>query len=355
MNKANVRAIVCVAVVLIATLAAIPARPRRASAAEKVSFTVLVGGAFLRAQPSLIAPTTQPVFANQVYTVIGRSADRAWVQVDWSQPDGGSWILANFGAIHGDLSSVPTLKFTAQPAKAAAPITRPQWVPTITARMRVLYQQSARFGKDLSMFTVVGDCNSESTAYLGRLAAGTFQLPKGQEYLQATIARFAWAFPRASLATHGSFGTTAMFDSTWADPSQCRGDEGPLACELRVSKASIVFIALGTGDQYEWQDFEANYRAVVNFTLKSGVLPVLVTKADDLETHSKAPSGYINDVIRRLGKEYGVPVMDFWAVTRSLPNYGLRNEGNDNFHMTPAGSDARILATLQTLDAITHR
>ena len=66
------------------------------------------------------------------------------------------------------------------------------------------------------MFTVVGDCNSESTAYLGRLAAGTFQLPKGQEYLQATITRFAQAFPRISLATHGSFGTTAMFDSTWS-------------------------------------------------------------------------------------------------------------------------------------------
>ena len=84
------------------------------------------------------------------------------------------------------------------------------------------------------------------------------------------------------------------------------------------------------------------------------MLPVLVTKADDLETHSKARSGHINSVIRKLGAEYGVPVMDFWAATRNLPGYGLRNEGNDNFHMTPAGSDARILATLQFLHALTN-
>jgi hypothetical protein len=146
-----------------------------------------------------------------------------------------------------------------------------------------------------------------------------------------------------------------MFEPDWADPGQCAAGEGPLACELRVSKASVVFISLGTGDQFAWRDFEQNYRAVISYTLKAGVLPVLVTKADDLETHSGAASGYINGVIRRLGREYGVPVLDFWAATRGLPSYGLRNEGNDNFHMTPAGSDARILATLQTLYALAGR
>jgi hypothetical protein len=184
------------------------------------------------------------------------------------------------------------------------------------------------------------------------LAAGTFQLPAGQERLQATIARFAPSFPRASAATYGSFGTLSMFDETWTDPARCKAGEGPLACELRASRASIVFIALGTGDQHTWQVFEQNYRAVITYTLSAGVLPVLVTKADDLETHANAPSGYINAMIRRLGREYGLPVMDFWLATRDLPNFGLKNEGNDNFHMTPAGSDMRILATLQTLAAI---
>ena len=225
----------------------------------------------------------------------------------------------------------------------------------MTSRARLLYQQAVRAGKNPGMFTVAGDCNSESTAYLGRLAAGTFQLSRGQEALQATVARFASSFSRASLATHGSFGTAAMFDPTWADPGQCSAGEGPLACELRVSKASIVFIALGTGDQFTWSDFETNYRAIIDYALKTGVLPVLVTKADDLESQAGAASGAINAVIRRLGAEYNLPVLDFWAATRSLPNNGLVDEGNQDFHMTPAASDTRILATLQTLAAITRR
>ena len=342
-------------VVVLVALLLVTALPGRARAAGAVSFTITIGGAYLRAEPGLTATTTKPVFGGQVYGVLGHSADNTWVLLDVPGASDGAWILTSFGSLTGDLSTAPVVSITPTVARAAAPYISPRGVPYVTYRMRLLYQQAVRKGKSANFFTVVGDCNSESTAYLGRLAAGTFELPAGQAYLQATIARFASSFTRSSMATRGSFGTLAMFDTDWADPSQCAAGEGPLACELRVSNASIVFIALGTGDQYEWQNFEANYRLVVNHALESGALPVLVTKADDLETHSEATSGYINSVIRRLGREYGVPVMDFWLATRSLPGYGLQNEGNDNFHMTPAGSDLRVLMTLQTLEAITRR
>jgi hypothetical protein len=347
--KIQVRLAVILTLLLLVT--ALPAPTRAASA---LNFTITIGGAYLRAEPSLAATTTQPVFAGEVYPVVGRSADDLWVLLNAPKAGTGAWILASLGSVGGDLSAAPVVAITPKVARATVgTVTR--GVPVITARQKLLYQQAVRQGKDANFFTVVGDCNSESTAYLGRLAAGTFQLPKGQEYLQSTIVRFASSFTRSSMATHGSFGAQAMFDTDWVDPSQCAAGEGPLACELRVSDASVVFIALGTGDQYEWQDFEANYRQVVSYTLQSGALPVLVTKADDLETHSGATSGYINGVIRRLAREYGVPVMDFWQATRSLPGYGLRNEGNDNFHMTPAGSDLRVLMTLQTLEAITRK
>lgn len=337
-------------VVLVATFAQ-PAH--RLNAASSVTFTVTIGGAFLRANPALTEPTMQPVFADQTYTVVARSADDAWVQLGWVPKAGdGAWLLTLFGTVNGDLSTVPVVEFTPS-VKQAEWTDLPEWVPSITPFMRRTYHMSRWLGKDTGLFTVIGDCNSESTAYLGRLAAGTFTLPEGSEYLQATVERFSASFSRNSIATHGSFGAEAMFDSTWTDPNMC-GDEGPLGCELKLSHASIAFIALGTGDQYTWRDFEKNYRAVIEYTLNADVLPVLVTKADDLETHSQAPSGTINRIIRELGAEYDVPVMDFWAATRDLPGYGLRNEGNDNFHMTPAGSDARILATLQTLYALTR-
>jgi hypothetical protein len=341
----------CGLVVLLTTILAVPARQAHASSA--VTFTITVGGAFLRANPVLTEPTTQPVFADQKYPVVATTADQTWVQLGGVPKAGdGAWLLAMFGNVSGDLSKLPVVDFTPANKRAIISPGLPEWVPAVTPYMRRTYQLSRWFGKDLTLFTVVGDCNSESTAYLGRLAAGTFTLPEGYSYLKPTIERFSASFSRYSLATHGSFGAEAMFDSTWTDPSLC-GDDGPLSCELKYSRASVAFIALGTGDQYTWKDFETHYRAVIEYTLNANVLPVLVTKADDLETHSQAKSGYINAIIRRLGAEYGVPVMDFWAATRELPGYGLRNEGNDNFHMTPAGSDARILATLQTLYALT--
>jgi hypothetical protein len=152
------------------------------------------------------------------------------------------------------------------------------------------------------------------------------------------------------------------FDSTWSDQEQCNADEGPLACELRVSKASILVIALGTGDQHDWSTFEANYRAIVDYTVKAGVLPVLMTKADALESQEGgAPVDYINNVIRSVGAQYNVPVIDFWLATRSLTNYGLAEERNSEqqltnpFHLNEEGMDMRILMTLQALKTITYR
>ena len=57
-------------------------------------------------------------------------------------------------------------------------------------------------------------------------------------------------------------------------------------------------------------------------------------------------------MIRRLASEYNVPLLDFWQATRTLPNNGLLDEGGLNFHLSPAGRDLHLVATLQTLDAI---
>jgi hypothetical protein len=60
-------------------------------------------------------------------------------------------------------------------------------------------------------------------------------------------------------------------------------------------------------------------------------------------------------VVRKLAKEYSVPLLDFYAATRDLPNNGLIDEGDKDFHQSYAGMDRRILTTLQTLAAITGR
>ena len=329
---------------------------RSAHAFGTVKFVITAGSAFLRSEPNLLAPNTVAVFNAEQFNVSERTSDNLWVRLDVPRANGtGTWLLHSFGQIidGGDLNNVPARAPIAVQA-ASGNVALPGYIPTLSTRMRAIYQNGLRAGRDPNMFTVVGDCNSEPTAYIGRVASGIFQLPAGQSYLQGVIAQFGRSFSRISLAARGGYGTSAMMDPTWADPFFChtRDGEGPFPCELRFSNASIVFIELGTGDQYKWREFESNYRPLLDNAIGRGVVPVLVTKADDLESHNGAPSGFINGVIRRVAAEYGAPLLDFEAATRPLPNYGLIDEGNADFHLARDGSDLHILTTLQTLQAI---
>jgi hypothetical protein len=227
-------------------------------------------------------------------------------------------------------------------------------ISPITPAIRKKYRDAVKAGRSPGMFAVVGDCNSEPGAYWWRLAAGTFDVSVHQD-LHGVVERFAWSFTRGSAAAKGGFHSASMFDPTWADPAECGGDEGPLDCELGRSNASVAFISLGTGDTFAWRDFEENYARIIERAIERKVVPILVTKADDLESQQAgAPPGAINDAVRRLGQHYGVPVIDFWQATRALPEFGMRWEGNENFHMSPAGSDLRIVLSLQALDALTR-
>lgn len=227
-----------------------------------------------------------------------------------------------------------------------------QAVPRITAAHKAVYRSSVKSGKDLRMFAVVGDCNSQPSVYLGRVASGEYDVTKLGKRLQQTVAQFQPSFPRVSLAAGGGFRAGSMMDPTWADGALCGTQQGPFECEVWVSRAGVVFIELGTGDQYTWEGFESHYRPMIELARKKGVLPILVTKADRLEEFAGAPPDYLNAVVRRLAKEYGVPLLDFALAARTLPNQGLLDEGALDFHLSDAGKDLHILLTLQTLDQI---
>jgi hypothetical protein len=316
-----------------------------------------IDSAFVRKAASWTSVAVGRVVKFQCFLPTGRNANAEWLLIPYGDTVG--WIHGSMIRFRGDLMKLPLTENVI--SRAVSTTILPKGLPVISYRMRSTYLGSARLGKDLRMFTVMGDCNSEPPVYLGRFAAnglGTIYTAT----LKSTALYFTQAFTRTSLATHGSFNASMAFDNMWADPKVCHADEGPLACELRVSKASILVIALGTGDQHTWKDFEAHYRAIVDYTVKAGVLPVLMTKADALESQEGgAPVGYINDVIRRVGRDYGVPVVDFWLATRDLVNNGLADEHNaalqttNPFHLNEQGMDTRMLMTLQTLKLITGR
>jgi hypothetical protein len=182
--------------------------------------------------------------------------------------------------------------------------------------------------------------------------------------LSPTIHYFSGSFSRSSPAAVGSFSTSKELDPSFAKPG-CAAGETPLACEYRLNKPSVALILLGTGDQHSWQGFEARYRKIIEYTIQQGIVPVLITKADDLESkEDTAPAGFTNGVIRRLAQEYDVPLLDLRAAVDPLPNHGC---GPDGFHynVPPDGQSAnfdtahllygytvRNLTALQVLDAL---
>jgi hypothetical protein len=104
------------------------------------------------------------------------------------------------------------------------------------------------------------------------------------------------------------------------------------------------------------EQYEEHLRTIIENLINAGVLPILATKADNMEgDHS------INKTIVRLAGEYEIPLWNFWLAVQPLPNHGLEKDG---FHLTLAGPYLddeghlktgwawRNLTALQTLDAV---
>lgn len=315
---------------------------------------VHVDGAFARSLNTWKAPPVGRLLKFQCFKAIGRDYATEWAYIDYGNAK--VWVHRNDVRVKdgADLTSLKPL----MPADLIAPTPAAvanTGVPQVSKAIKALYKNAVESGRAGDVVTIIGDCNSEPPVFFGRVAAGMVNL-EGNPELAAVAAYFGPAFRRTSQATHGSFSSAMAFDAAWSDPAKCQANEGPLVCELRLSNASIVVIALGTGDTFDWQSFEKNYRLIIEHAMKNNVVPLLMTKADALESaQGGAPADYINATVRKLGLEYGVPVIDFAAAVRALPNGGLVDERNtdgaviDPFHINELAMDTRMVMTLQTL------
>ena len=70
-------------------------------------------------------------------------------------------------------------------------------------------------------------------------------------------------------------------------------------------------------------------RQIVEYTISQGIVPVLGTKADDLEGNDA-----INKEIAIIANEYDIPMWNFWAASYPLPNHGFDTDLNDGFHLS---------------------
>jgi len=78
--------------------------------------------------------------------------------------------------------------------------------------------------------------------------------------------------------------------------------------------------------------------------IEHGTLPVIVTKADNIEG-----DWMLNLSMAKVAYDYDLPLVNAWRSVQYLPNHGLED---NRIYMAPPAWDERNLATLSTLDAI---
>ena len=256
---------------------------------------------------------------------------------------------------------VPTL--TTEPQPTSSPTASPEdWqslpvIPIVSDRVKEIYENGIALGNTPLAFSKIGDCGSTPAWFLGDFDRGEKYYSLGEhQYLEAVIQEFKGSYGRTSLAAKSGFNASSIFTPLWANREYCHPDETPLACEYRVQRPILAFIMLGSNDVWHLDTFEPQMRKIIEFSIDSGVIPVLSTKADNLEKDHQ-----INQTIARLAMEYQVPLINYWRAVQELPNQGLQE---DRVHITwgpnrfddpqvmKAGWPVRNLITLQSLDAV---
>lgn len=212
-------------------------------------------------------------------------------------------------------------------------------------------------GRNLQHFSKIGDSIVDTEQFFVPFAEGNYSLGQYQ-YLTHAIDYYADSYSRFGFALRDGLNSTAVMDPMWADKEKCQANETPLACEIRLNNPSLMLIHFGTND---WTGtFEANMRQLIEHSIGEGIVPVLITKANRVDTNNER-----NDILRSLAIEYHIPLWDFDVIATTLPERGL---AQDNAHLSIStefdytqsgliyqGYKAFNLSGLMLLDAFVRR
>jgi hypothetical protein len=220
-------------------------------------------------------------------------------------------------------------------------------IPEVTTTAREIYRQGLALGNDPHAFSKIGDCQNVKQSFLGFFDhPDQYALMSGMDDMQDTIDHFHGYFDRDGEATKYGFNAAAVLSSLWANPDICLPDETPLECELRITRPSFALISLEFWFEGRTADvYERYMRQIIEYTIAQGVVPILATKADNIEQdHS------LNLTTAKLAYEYDLPLWNWWAAAQQLSDFGMDKYRNDGFHISVNAWNVRSKTFLQTLD-----
>ena len=216
------------------------------------------------------------------------------------------------------LTPSPTpIPFTPTPDLRTPPDQWQNWpvVPEITNRAFEIYTTGKQMGVNPQAFSKIGDCQNVSEAFLGIYdKPGRYFLREDEAEWQETIDNFSGYFDRDGFSFGQGLNVAAALSPFQADPNNCNPDEGPLQCELRIVNPSFAFISFERwwSNETPPEVYEQYFRQIIETTLQNGTVPILVTKADNIEGGHR-----INQIIANLAFEYDLPLLNWWRALRS--------------------------------------
>ncbi|NLW72085.1 MAG: hypothetical protein GXY37_04240 [Chloroflexi bacterium] len=274
-------------------------------------------------------------------------------------------------AVNTDLDVTPTATEISSPEGQANATATPdlrldpadwmEWpvVPMISDRAKQIYNEGIEKGLDPNVFSKSGDCQNITTYFLAVFEdPDQYRLGAEYAYLQETIYYYDGSFSRESMAVKGGMNVAAVLSPMRANQTYCKGGESPLDCELRLNNPSIMLVSMeeAWGEQNSAANYEKYMRMILDKIIANGTLPIIATKADNLEGDHR-----INETIVKLAYEYDIPLWNFWRAVQGLPNNGILADGFhlshgynqfDNKYALQSGWPVRNLTALQVLDSV---
>jgi hypothetical protein len=254
------------------------------------------------------------------------------------------------------ITSTPTVMFTPTNPPTSTPDARlaanfwRKWpiVPEFSAHaQQILYEAIRNPRLDPHVFSKVGDCQMTAGTFLAGYANGIYSVPDGMD---ETVQWFSGSMIADDITAVNGYGINTILDPAFglaAGHNQCLVNETPLDCELRTRRPMIVLIGMGTNwIPHGEVSFEKHLREIVDTVLKKGALPILATKADNVEGDWK-----LNQVIVQVAYDYDLPLVNVWRSVQDLPHHGLERAPRQ-VYLTGDGWMKRNYAWLVTLDKV---
>ena len=206
-------------------------------------------------------------------------------------------------------------------------------VPKLSPKAKeILLRAKQNSSIDIKSLGKVGDCQMASDTFLGGYVREQYPIPPG---LEKTILWFSESMVNDSVTSYAGLGVNSVLNPMFAFAAgykECDPKETPLSCELRVARPVVVMIGLGTNWKPNAEvSFEKHMRTIVDQVLESGALPILSTKADNVELDWK-----LNLAIAQIAYDYELPLVNVWRSVQDLPNHGLLSPPKQ-VYLTPDG------------------